>query len=146
AGSAAGASRKAAVLYIAAEGERGLSARVEAFRQKKLDRAEDNDPPLYLLSTRLNLVTEIDQLIDDICATLGDEVCILIIVDTLNRTIDGSESKDEDMSRYIDSLSRLHQAFGALVLVIHHCGVEGSRPRGHTSLGGAADAQLAVNK
>src|SRR5262249_55077524 len=28
----------------------------------------------------------------------------------------------------------------------HHCGVEGTRPRGHTSLTGAADAQISVKR
>ena len=32
------------------------------------------------------------------------------------------------------------------VIIVHHCGVEGTRPRGHTSLTGAADAQLAVSR
>jgi hypothetical protein len=31
-------------------------------------------------------------------------------------------------------------------IVIHHCGVNGDRPRGHTSLTGACDAQLAVKR
>ena len=32
------------------------------------------------------------------------------------------------------------------VAIIHHCGVAGDRPRGHTSLTGAVDAQLAVKR
>jgi hypothetical protein len=32
------------------------------------------------------------------------------------------------------------------VIIIHHCGVSGDRPRGHTSLTGAADTQLAVSR
>jgi hypothetical protein len=32
------------------------------------------------------------------------------------------------------------------VIIIHHCGIEGTRPRGHTSLTGAADAQLACKR
>ena len=32
------------------------------------------------------------------------------------------------------------------MIVIHHCGVEGKRPRGHTSLTGACDAQIAVKR
>ena len=31
-------------------------------------------------------------------------------------------------------------------MIVHHCGVDGSRPRGHTSLTGAADAQHAVTR
>jgi hypothetical protein len=29
---------------------------------------------------------------------------------------------------------------------VHHCGVDGTRPRGHTSLTGAADVQLSVTR
>src|SRR5262249_1054431 len=36
--------------------------------------------------------------------------------------------------------------FECLVVIVHHCGVEGTRPRGHTSLTGAADAQVAVKR
>src|SRR5262249_35737851 len=32
------------------------------------------------------------------------------------------------------------------VVIVHHCGVETSRPRGHTSLTGAADAQHSVKR
>jgi hypothetical protein len=32
------------------------------------------------------------------------------------------------------------------VIIVHHCGVDGTRPRGHTSLTGAVDAQLAVKR
>ena len=38
------------------------------------------------------------------------------------------------------------RAFRCVVAIIHHCGIEGTRPRGHTSLTGAADAQLAVKR
>jgi hypothetical protein len=31
-------------------------------------------------------------------------------------------------------------------VIIHHCGTAGSRPRGHTSLSGADDAQIAVDR
>jgi hypothetical protein len=32
------------------------------------------------------------------------------------------------------------------VIIIHHCGTAGNRPRGHTSLSGADDAQIAVDR
>jgi len=32
------------------------------------------------------------------------------------------------------------------VMIIHHCGTDDRRPRGHTSLTGAADAQIAVKR
>lgn len=68
------------------------------------------------------------------------------MIDTLNRSIEGSESDDADMGRYVKAADAIREAFGCAVIVIHHCGVDGSRPRGHTSLTGAADAQLAVKR
>ena len=40
----------------------------------------------------------------------------------------------------------IREAFGCVVIIIHHCGVEATRPRGHTSLTGAADTQIAVKR
>jgi AAA domain len=131
------------VIYIASEGERGLSARIEVLRQSGL---AGGDPAFYLLSSRLNLVKDVDTLIADIRTTLGEDQCVLIVIDTLNRTIAGSESKDEDMGAYIGAADRLREAFGAAIALIHHCGINGDRPRGHSSLGGALDAQIAVEK
>ena len=32
------------------------------------------------------------------------------------------------------------------MIIVHHCGIDSTRPRGHTSLTGAVDAQLAVKR
>jgi AAA domain-containing protein len=133
------------VLYVTCEGQSGFPARIEAFRQIRL--ANDATvPPFHLLPTRLDLVREIDELIADIGAQLGQAPCVLIVIDTLNRSLAGSESKDEDMSGYVRACDRLREAFRSAVIVIHHCGVDGNRPRGHTSLTGAVDAQIAVKR
>jgi AAA domain len=133
------------VVYIACEGEAGLAARKEAFQQAKI--AEDSvDPPFYLLTTRLNLVGEIDELIADIDAQLHGEKCGAVVIDTLNRSLVGSESRDEDMAAYIQAADQLRERFGCVVVIVHHCGINGERPRGHTSLTGAADAQISVKR
>lgn len=134
-----------AVVYIAAEGELGIKARAHAFQQARMAETGE-DPPFYLLTTRLDLVEDIDELVGDIKAQLPDEQCLIIVIDTLNRTIHGSESKDDDMGAYRDAADRLRVEFHAAVIIIHHCGVDGTRPRGHTGLTGACDAQLAVKK
>src|SRR4051812_10228875 len=43
--------RQGAVVYIAAEGAHGFKARAEAWRARYL--AEEDDPPLYLLTIRI---------------------------------------------------------------------------------------------
>jgi hypothetical protein len=136
---------RGAVLYVACEGQEGFRARVEAFRKTRLA-DENDDPAFHLLPARLDLVGDIDTLIADIAAQLGETRCILIVIDTLNRSLVGSESKDEDMAGYISACDRLREVFGCAVLVVHHCGVEATRPRGHTSLSGAVDAQIAVKR
>jgi hypothetical protein len=50
------------------------------------------------------------------------------------------------MSAYVKATDQLREAFHAAVIIIHHCGHNGERPRGHTSLTGAADAQIAIKR
>ena len=69
-----------------------------------------------------------------------------MVLDTLNRSLAGSESSDTDMSNYVRAADAIRDAFGCAVLIVHHCGINDSRPRGHTSLTGAADAQIAVRR
>jgi hypothetical protein len=131
------------VVYIAAEGASGQGARVAAWRTKN---AADQVVPLSLLPDRPDLTADAERLIADIREQIPEALPALVVVDTLNRTIAGSESLDEDMTRYIQAADKIKDAFGCAVLVIHHCGVEGTRPRGHTSLTGAADAQISVKR
>jgi hypothetical protein len=135
-----------AVVYIACEGERGLAGRLEAFRRRCLTPEDDPDPPFFLLPTRLDLANEVGELVQEIAAQIGDERPFAIVVDTLNRSLHGSESDDRDMGAYIQAADRLREEFNCAVIIIHHCGIDDRRPRGHTSLAGAADAQLAIKR
>jgi AAA domain len=132
------------VVYIACEGERGLAARAEAFRVVLM--SEEADPPFFLLATRLDLVADIDELLADVRTKVGSDQCAAIIIDTLNRSISGSENKDDDMGAYVKTADRLREELRCAVLIIHHCGINGDRPRGHTSLAGAADAQISIRR
>jgi hypothetical protein len=130
------------VVYLALEGGHGFRARIEAYRRKH----GDNNAPFFLMTDRLDLVKDHEALITAIRAQLGTDAPVLVVIDTLNRSLAGSESKDEDMAAYIQAADGIREAFDCAVVVVHHCGVDGSRPRGHTSLGGAVDAQLAVSR
>jgi hypothetical protein len=48
------------------------------------------------------------------------------------------------MTKYISAADAIRSAFNCAVIIIHHCGIDGTRPRGHTSLTGATDVQIAV--
>jgi hypothetical protein len=135
----------APVIYCAFEGQAGFEARVEAFRQRFLQ--DYREPvPFYLEPVTLDLIKDHKKLIALIRATLGESTPGVLVLDTLNRSLTGSESSDEDMAAYIRAADAIRSAFECAVIIVHHCGIAGTRPRGHTSLGGANDAQIAVKR
>ncbi len=134
------------VVYVACEGGGGLRARAEAFRQEKLSEVRDEPVPLYVVADGLDLISDHQALTDSIHQQLDGAAPAAVVLDTLNRSLRGSESSDEDMTAYIRAADAIRAAFDCAIIIVHHCGIEGTRPRGHTSLAGAVDAQIAVSK
>ena len=134
--------QQAPVVYIALEGRHGFPARVEAFRRHHgVDSA-----PFYLLTTSLDLVAEYSELIAAIKAQLRENLPGVLFLDTLNRSLVGSESKDEDMARFLAAAEKVAQELNCAFVIVHHCGIDASRPRGHTSLSGSVESQLKVER
>lgn len=133
------------VVYVALEGGAAMGARAEAFRRAKMANETDRTP-FYLIIDRLDLSNECDILKNRISEQLDKKFPIAVVIDTLNRSLAGSESRDVDMTAYIQAADALREAFKCAVAIVHHCGIDTTRPRGHTSLAGAVDAQLAVKR
>ena len=134
------------IVYAALEGQQGFKRRIEAFRLAKLSEADGGSPPFYLMPASLSLVADCKALIADIRRQLGDAKPIAVCIDTLNRSLAGSENSDEDMSAYIRAADSIRDAFDCLAVIIHHCGHGAERPRGHSSLMGALDVQIGVKR
>jgi hypothetical protein len=134
------------VVYCALEGAQGFKNRIEAFRRARMAEADDRNPPFYLMATPLSLVRDQKSFIAEIRQQLGEQKPVAVCIDTLNRSLDGSESSDEDMTAYVRAADAIRDAFGCLVVIVHHCGHNGDRPRGHSSLMGALDVQIAVRR
>jgi AAA domain len=100
--------------------------------------------PFHLMASPLSLVADHAALIASIREQCPNPAAVAI--DTLNRSMPGSESSDEDMAAYIKAADAIRDAFNCVVVIVHHCGHEGTRPRGHSSLMGALDAQIAVTR
>ncbi|MGJ0505313.1 MAG: AAA family ATPase [Methylocystis sp.] len=133
------------VVYCALEGAEGFRARVEAFRREKLSDA--NPPaPFHLMSSPINLVADHAAFVAAIRAQLSDSTPVAVVIDTLNRSLAGSESDDKDISAYVRAADAIRDAFDCAIIIVHHCGHGGDRPRGHSSLMGALDAQIAVKR
>ena len=77
-------------VYCCFEGQSGIKARVEAFRQHFLQE-QANDVPFYLQPVTIDLVKEHVELINAIRAALGKTNPVVIVLDTLNRSLAGSE-------------------------------------------------------
>ena len=108
--------------------------------------ASGSDVPFYFIAANLDLIADRDALIHAIRVELGSICPAAVVIDTLNRSLNGSESKDEDMARYLRAANAIIEAFDCLVAIVHHSGVDTSRPRGHTSLVGAADVQIKIER
>ena len=134
------------VVYLAFEGHAGFRYRVEAYRRHH-GLADNHRAPFFLQKVgNAKLVKNHQALIKDIHDQIGDVMPVVVVLDTLNRSIEGSELNDQDMGAYLSAADAIHQRFNCLVIIVHHCGVAGSRPRGHTSLTGTSDCQIAIAK
>jgi len=134
--------RKGTVVYCALEGGSGFAGRVEAWRRRH---KPSKDVPFYLLDVPVDLVADHTALIGNIREQVPSDPSV-IVIDTLNRAMFGNENESKDMGQFIRAADVVRSAFDCLIIVVHHCGVAGSRPRGHTSLAGADDAQIMVTR
>jgi hypothetical protein len=135
--------RKGIVIYFAAEGGEGFKKRVEAYRRHH--NCDEGD--FYLCTVRPNLAADAKTMIADAKAQIGEHHSpALIIIDTVNRTLVGSENNPEDVSKYLAAQAEIEDEFKCCVVLVHHCGIVAGRPRGHTSFTGAADVQIAVTR
>lgn len=132
------------VVYCLFEGQAGFTARAEAFRQNRLaEQAEE--VPFHLMNTRIALVADHQKLVAAV-KHHSRQAPAVVVLDTLNRSFTGSESSDADMTAYVSAADAIRDAFDCAVIIVHHCGLEAGRPRGHTALLGAADTQIGVKQ
>lgn len=129
------------VVYVSGEGTGGLNRRVDGWKV-----AEGTaDSQVYVVPFGVRFGADRDQaaaLRGDIHSTGAG----LLVIDTLARSMAGSdENSSQDMGQHVQALDWLRDRTGCGVLVVHHSGVEGSRPRGSTALFGAADTLIRVD-
>jgi RecA-family ATPase len=128
------------VLYVSGEGSGGLHQRITAWHKGN----GTDTSRLYVVpfAARLLNPDHVQQLQDDVMATGAR----LLVIDTLARSMAGSdENSAQDMGGAIAALDRIRQNVGCGILVVHHSGVDGTRPRGSTALFGAADTLARVD-
>lgn len=136
--------KAAPVVYVALEGEAGISNRVQAYQ------AEHGPLPdsFRFLLTGLDIRDGTDraELVKAIKAT--GQVGGVLVLDTLNRAAPGIDENDSrDMGEVISAATSMQAELRGLVLLVHHTGKDGTKGmRGHSSLHAALDAAIEVRR
>lgn len=132
----------APVLYVLAEGESGIPNRARALTDEY-----GPSPKFHLIAQRADLLHKDGDLPSLIDATRACGARI-VVLDTLSRLLaGGDENGPIDMGTFVRNCDELREATRAHVALIHH-GSKSDNPsaRGHTSLIGAADLVMRVEK
>lgn len=130
------------VVYVVAEGAGGFQQRLDAYvRRHGVDL---DNLPFGVIADAPNLLAHDDKLVaKQVVAWGGADI---IVVDTLAQTTPGAnENSGEDMGKALAHCRRLHQATGALIVLVHHSGKDAARgARGWSGLKAAADTEIEV--
>ena len=131
---------QAPVIYVAAEGGRGITKRVRAWMRHH--QVKDL-PAMYFLLNPLYVRQEgtVEAFIDELESR---EIWPgLVVLDTLSRSFGGGEENTSaDMGLFVDRMAELAIGRRMACLVLHHKNATGSRERGSTALRGAMDAMF----
>lgn len=128
------------VVYVVAEGARGMKLRVEAWEREYQKPFKD----VVFLPRPIQANGSEWPVLVEACRRLRPA---LVIIDTQARvTIGLSENDNSDMSIYVERADEIKRATRACVLTVHHLGRSGTNARGASAIDGAQDAELRVEK
>lgn len=128
------------VIYLVAEGSRGVRKRVRAWEQRhdrKMTGVRFLPRPVQAMDPEWLVLVEL-------CRRRRPA---LIIIDTQARvTVGVEENSNTEMGRVVDRMEQLRAASGACVLLVHHTGHDSDRGRGATAVKGALQTELGVER
>jgi hypothetical protein len=128
------------VIYLVAEGIRGVRKRVRAWEQhhgQKMTGVKFLPRPVQVNSPEWRVFIEA-------CRRLRPS---LVIIDTQARvTVGVEENSAKEMGVVIELVEQARAACQACVLLVHHSGINGERGRGSTSIKGAVQTELGVSR
>jgi hypothetical protein len=142
--------RRGVVIYVGAEGQKGLRNRIVAFKRHHGLKCPI---PLGLVPTPIDLY---DSAADRaaLCAKVReaaeryDQPPALIVVDTISKTLGAGKENTDDLAVYVANCDQLAAEFGCCVMPVHHRpkDSESTEPRGHGSLKGGMDTVILVDE
>lgn len=140
--------RQGRVLYLCGEGAHGLKYRVKAWMSEHELASIPSD---YWANTEQAELLDTADGLNEIITSLDYYAFRpeLIVIDTLNRFMEGDENSAQDATRFIRNCQYLQNRYDACVMLLHHIGVEESakkRVRGSSAFKGNSDFQYLVQK
>jgi len=139
--------KQCAVLYLAAEGGRGIVSRIVALRQH----TGASGIPFAVRRGGLDLLRNNSDL--ESIVAFSKEVSekapdcpIVIVVDTLSRVMaGGDENGPVDMTQFVANMDAIRALTGAHICIVHHSGKDTAKgARGHSSLRAAVDTEIEI--
>jgi KaiC/GvpD/RAD55 family RecA-like ATPase len=137
---------QAPTLFVCGEGHAGFARRMAAWAAH--NEISLDDVPFYKSNATVimndeqdaeHMMAEIDALVESIGKPK------LIVLDTMDRTLAGSDSDDKDAAAYLNVCDQVRLKYGCTVLIVHHTGHNHTeRARGSTRLKGRLDAEYRV--
>jgi hypothetical protein len=136
--------KRGRVVYLAAEGARGLGGRAMGWMKNRGRGLPD--PDFQIIPHGLTLVNSGD--LDAMIAAIGTTPVALIVIDTLSRTFGGGNpNQPTDMNAFVMACYRLIEATGAQVLVVHHGGKDTDKNElGNEGLRNASDTVIHIRR
>ncbi|GMO61512.1 MAG: hypothetical protein Ta2A_07640 [Treponemataceae bacterium] len=136
--------RQGSVLYLAQEGQNGLSRRFNACSIRS--GISIKDAPLFTNALNLQLLDDasVAALIEAISEQVEQigSVPSFLVLDTWSRVLGGDDSSTTDSARGVAVVDALRKKFeGMTVLVVHHSGHDKTRARGWSGLRAAVDTE-----
>ncbi|MCL4188847.1 MAG: AAA family ATPase [Rhodobacteraceae bacterium] len=133
--------RQGGVLYVAAEDESGMRARVAALREEYGDA-----PDFALVGGVTSLFPDGDH--KALRAAVKARRPALIVIDTLAMAFPGLRENEAESMGLVVAAARALTKWGAAVVLVHHDTKDGAQglPRGHSILNGALDMSLHLTR
>jgi putative DNA primase/helicase len=130
------------VVYIAAEGQRGILPRAKAWTMKYYGGQDLNH---FWTIPEPVTVDEVPQMIEYI--ERARIIPRLVVVDTYSRCLAGESENDAPTAeRFLKAVDELRHKYDATVLIVHHCDKVGQWPRGSYALQCAMEAIYQVQR
>jgi len=129
------------VVYMAAEGGRGLQKRIEAWLVHHGFDIDDEPVPLHTIPKAVSITNPVmlEKLIKKI-----PQGTRMMIIDTLHTAMDGDENNAQDVKPFLEAIRALNR-IGISVVVVHHLNKSGTI-RGSVSIPAGADAVFTVKR